>query len=114
MSNDALNGLSGLISAAVGFVLVVLFWCQIGFWMSSVLTRLEDISALLRQLVKAGGGSTQEPKSKRSLVPFRKRKYALPTNTAMHCPACNNSLSASILSAPAPICPHCHAELSVE
>ena len=42
MSNDALNGLSGLISAAVGFVLVVLFWCQIGFWMSSVLTRLED------------------------------------------------------------------------
>jgi hypothetical protein len=114
MSNDALEAVGVLFSRGIAILLVILFWLCVGSWMRSVLERLQEISMRLGQLVNTNGGSIQETKSNKSAVTFRKRKYALPTSTAMHCPACNNSLPASILSATAPICPHCQAELSVE
>jgi hypothetical protein len=64
-----------------------------------------------RDLPVASRGAQRPNRIIKPAPRYRFRKAATP---AYNCPGCNGPLPASILSAPAPICPHCHAELSVE
>ena len=109
------SDVTGLITAVLGLIIGILWIVYLISWMNTVVERLGQIADRLKHL--AGAGPVAEPEHRAGpRFAFRKKTHALRSSAAaaMHCPACNNTLSAAILSVPAPACPHCHAELSVE